>query len=199
MSRLHRLTCWPNRKQRCQQGFTLLEVMVATLIFSMISVLIFSMLDRSFTFTTKGEERVLAVERHYGLINLVRRQVQGAWYDPQQKKMRISSATEHQFALITSSSMLYGPAALVMAFYEFDPDEAILYYTERRDFYNPDYRDEFPDRDEMIPLLKPEGLFSLQADPDSDFVTLRYGMEAYVFHPFCTKESQEFDLEATDK
>lgn len=195
MNHLHTHTCSRIQTQPHQQGFTLLEVMIATLIFSMISVLIFSMLNRSFDFTAKGEERVLQVERHYGFINLVRRQVQGAWYDLQQKEMQIRNVTENQFALVTTSSLMYGPATLVMAFYEFDPGEATLYYTERRDFYNPDYLDEFPDRAGMIPLLKPEGTFSLQADPDSDFVTLRYGTETYVFHPFCTKESQEFDLE----
>ena len=178
-----------------QHGFTLLEVMVSIFIFSLISMLIFSILDRSFVFTAKGEARVLEIEQQYGLINLVRRQVQGAWFDQRQKKIQMSSETENRFALITTSSLMYNSSVLVMAFYEFDPRASILYYTERKDFYNTGYSSMPPEVTEMIPLLHVDGAFSLQADPDSDFVVLRYKEKKYVFHPFCTKQSQEFDFE----
>lgn len=177
------------------RGFTLLEVMVSVLIFSMISVLIFSMLDRSFVFTAKGEARVLHLEQQYGLINLLRRQVQGAWFDPKLKKMHLSSETDRQFALITTSSLMFPGSIVVIAFYEFDPNDATLYYTERRDFYNPDYGKEFPPQTEMIPLLTVTDPFSLQADPDSDFVILHFSNREYTFHPLCTKQSEDFDLE----
>jgi prepilin-type N-terminal cleavage/methylation domain-containing protein len=178
-----------------QSGFTLLEVMISIFIFGLISALVFSILDRSFVFSAKGEARVLEIEQQYGLINLVRRQVQGAWFDQKRKKVHISSETENRFALITTSSLMYSPSVLVMAFYEFDPRDSMLYYTERRDFYNLDYRDEPPATEDMIPLLHIEGDFSLQADPDSDFVILLFKNKKYVFHPFCTEQSQEFDFE----
>lgn len=184
---------------RTTNGFTLLEVMISILMFSMISVLIFSMLDRSFVFTAKGEAQVLRLEQQYGLINLVRRQVQGAWLDPKQKKVHLNSENEYQFSIITTSSLMFQGSPLVIAFYEFNPGDATLYYTERKDYYNPDYVDQFPDLEEMIPLLHVPEPFSLQADAESDFVTLFFNNEHYIFHPFCTQYSEEFDLEAHEQ
>ncbi len=178
-----------------QRGLTLLEIMVSILIFSMISTLIFSILDRSFAFTAKGEARVLEIERHYGLIHLIRRQVQGAWFDQKLKAIQISSETENRLTLTTTASLMHEDSTLVMAFYTFDPTTATLYYTERKDFYNTDYKHEPPSLTEMIPLLTIEEPFSLQADPDSDFVILTYKGQEYIFHPFCTRQSQEFNLE----
>ena len=184
--------------KQSQHGFTLLEVMISVLIFSMISVLVFSILERSFVFSSKGEAHVREIEQQYGLINLVRRQVQGAWFDQKLKKIAISSETDNRLALITTSSLMYAPSTLVVAFYEFDPDESILYYTERKDFYNTDYKDMPPEPADMIPLLNVDGLFSLQADPDSDFVTLIYKNREHVFHPFCIQQSKEADLDSAE-
>ncbi len=174
-----------------QRGLTLLEVMISILIFSMISVLIFSILDRSALFTTKGEEQVRKLEQHYNLTLLVRRQVQGAWIDPATKSPNINQLSDQQFSVITTSSIMYPAASLILAFYEFDPDTGTLYYTERRDFYNPDYNDNFPPQDDMIPLLKTDKPFQLYTGEDSSLVTLVLAGKEYRFYPMCLKQLED--------
>ncbi len=176
-------------------GFTLLEVMISIVIFGMISTLIFSILDRSFVFTEKGEAKILKIEQQNGFIDLVRRQVQGAWVDPRRRTTHINSENEQQFSIVTTSSIMFAGSPLVVAFYEFEPSTNTVYYTERKDFYNPDYVEQFPNQEEMIPLLNVDDSFSLQTDENSDFVILFLNNKEYIFHPFCTKQPEDFDLE----
>lgn len=173
------------------RGFTLLEVMISVLIFSMISVLIFSILDRSVLFTAKGEEQVRELEQHYNLTLLVRRQVQGAWIDPATKSPRLNQLSDQQFSIITTGSIMYPVASLVIAFYEFDPDTGTLYYTERRDFYNPEYTDHFPPQEGMIPLLVTDKPLQLHSEEESNLVTLVLAGKEYRFHPMCSKPLEE--------
>ena len=173
---------------RNQHGLTLLEVMISMLIFSMISVLIFSILDRAALFTTKGEAQVRAIEQQYNLVSLIRRQVQGAWIDTATKKVRLQQPTDQQFSIITTASIMYPSPTLVIAFYDFDPESGVLYYSERRDFYNPDYSDQFPEREEMITLLTTTSAFQLQMPEESSSVSLTFAGEQYTFHPMCIQQ-----------
>lgn len=172
-----------------QQGLTLLEVMISVLIFSMISVLIFSILDRSVVFTAKGEKRVRSLEQHYSLTNLVRKQVQGAFIT--KSTITINTPSDHQFSIITTASIMYPPSTLIVAFYDFDPQTGILYYTERRDFYNLEYGEQFPAIEEMIPLLTSSAPFSLERQEDSNWVTLKLAGKTYTFHPFCIQQDTD--------
>jgi prepilin-type N-terminal cleavage/methylation domain-containing protein len=174
-----------------QRGLTLLEVMISVLIFSMISVLIFSILDRSAAFTAKGDKRVRTLEQNYNLSSLIRRQVQGAWIDQKQQKAGINQLSDLQISIITTSSIMYPPTTLVIAFYDFDEESGTLFYTERRDFYNQDYNDQFPPIEEMIPLLVTDQPFRLQTTEESNLVSLTLAGKQYTFHPFCLQQDEE--------
>jgi prepilin-type N-terminal cleavage/methylation domain-containing protein len=148
------------------RGVTLLELLVAMLILVMVSVMLYSVLNIGIGFSRKGEARALRAAREHAFLELLHRQVQGAWYDQKQKKVLID-ASKNQLTLVTSAPLLNRDLGVVLAVYLYDPVADTLYYTEKKDFYNADYRENYQaNRREMQVLMKEVGALALvyQAD-----------------------------------
>ena len=172
------------------QGMTLLEVMVAMLLLTMVTAMVYSIMDRAIVFSEKGEKKLLALEQRQALLSLLERQVRSGWYDDKQKKVLISG-DEEVLRLVTRSPLLYAGHGTVLALYSYDPAEQTLYYTERKDFYNPDYDEVVPEWDEMEVLLEKSGDFELLFDEDVGKVTLAWQGKEYEFWPWCTERPEE--------
>ena len=167
------------------RGFTLFEVLVAVLLLAIISSMIYSVLNVGIRFSDQGEKKILTLERRAGLLSLLRRQVQGSWYDVRQKKV-IISAEDNVLRILTTAPLLYPEAGVVAAFYRFDPDSEVLYYQEKRDFFNIDYDDQYlPDFEDMHLLLEESGPLEFSYDSDSKVVQIIFMGEEYEFAPWC--------------
>lgn len=150
-----------------ERGVTLLELLVAMLILVMVSVMLYSVLNVSIGFSRKGEVRARQAGKEHAFLELLHRQVHGAWYDQKQKKVLIDSTAKNQLTMVTSAPLLNRDLGVVLAVYLYDPAEDILYYTEKKDFYNADYREDYQaNRREMLVLMKEVGglLMAYQAD-----------------------------------
>ncbi len=149
-----------------EPGVTLLELLVAMLILVMVSVMLYSMLNVSIGFSRKGEARALQAGREHAFLELLHRQVQGAWYDQKQKKVLIGEAN-NQLTLVTSAPLLNRDQGVVMAVYLYDQEADVLYYTEKKDFYNADYRENYrANQRDMRVLMKGVGGLALDYKAD---------------------------------
>lgn len=173
-----------------KEGFTLFEVMVAVLLLAMISSMIYSILNVSITFAEKGEKRIIRMEREQGLLNLLQRQIKGAWYDDRLKQVVIT-ADEEILRVVTRAPLLYPYAGTVLALYRYDPDSQTLFYTEKRDFYNQEYDDYIPEFDEMTALMNNCPLLTFSYPDDSSVVRVGYGEKEFEFWPWCQVQSRE--------
>ncbi len=180
-------------KLSCTAGFTLFEVMVAVLLLAMVSSMIYSILNVSITFAEKGEKRIIQEEREQGLLNLLQRQIKGAWYDDKLKQVVIT-ADEEILRLVTRAPLLYPYAGTVLALYRVDPESHILYYAEKRDFYNQDYENYVPEFDEMTALMDKCPLLTFSYPDDSSVVTVVYGEKTYEFWPWCQTSAREDNI-----
>lgn len=172
------------RRSRClargsrtlaERGVTLLELLVAMLILAMVSVMLYSLLNVAIAFSSKGEARARQAGREHAFLELLHRQVQGSWYDRKQKKVLIEGLG-NQLTMVTTAPLLNRDLGLVVAVYLYDPDADVLYYTEKKDFYNSDYRENYQaDRREMLVLMAGVGGLDLdyQAGDGSLQVTCR--------------------------
>lgn len=168
-----------------EKGFTLFEILVAVLLLAMVSSMIYSIMNVSIRFSEKGERGVLMLEREQGLLGLLQRQIESAWYDELKKQVRIS-ADEDILRLVTRAPLLYPQAGVVLAVYRYDEAEATLYYQEKRDYYNSDYDDEYvPEYDTMIRLLENDGPLLFTYPEDALAVTVAYRDTEYEYTPWC--------------
>ena len=171
-------------------GFTLFEVLVAVLLLAIISSMIYSVLNAGIRFSEQGERKILGLERELGLLSLLKRQVQGGWYD-EKKKQVIISANEDLLRMVTTAPLLYPDAGVVMVFYRIDRDGDAVYYQEKRDFYNIYYDEEFePDFEEMLLLLNESGLQQFEYDEESKIVHVTFSGAAYEFVPWSQGNKQ---------
>lgn len=116
---------------------------------------------------------------------MLRRQVQGGWYDAKQRKV-IVSAEDNLLRVITTAPLLQPGAGVVAAFYRFDPNSEALYYQEKRDFFNTEYDDQYqPDFEDMHLLLEEAGPLEFGYDEDSKVVQVMFMGEEYEFFPWC--------------
>ncbi|MBU0728261.1 MAG: prepilin-type N-terminal cleavage/methylation domain-containing protein [Proteobacteria bacterium] len=168
------------------QGVTLFELMVAVLLLGMISTMIYSVLNVGITFSAKGENKILEIERKYAFLDLMHRQIHSALYNKTESRIMIA-AQENILKIVTRSPMIYRQEGLVLAIYRYDPIEEDVYYTEKRDFYNADYQDEYvPDFDDMRLLLHNAGSITFAYDPaTANGVQLEYLGESYDIVPRC--------------
>ena len=174
------------------KGFTLFELLVAVLLLAMVSTMIASVLGVGINFATKGEERILALAREYGFLDLLQRQVSAAYYDERRRQMLIS-ADEDILRLVTRNPLLYETTGPVLAIYRYRPEEGSLYYTEKRDYFNVDYDDDYvPDFAEMRFLVKTEEPPALAYDLESGIVAVRFRGREYEFMPKSTKRPQRY-------
>ena len=180
-----------DKRQRlltAESGFTLFELLLAVLLLAMVSVMIYSVLNVGIKFTEKGERKIIHMERRLSLVGLLHRQVKSAWYDGHKKKVVISSDNDI-FRLVTQVSFFYPAAGVVLAVYRFDPVEGIVYYLEKRDFYNSDYGDEYvPDYEDMQVLLVDVSSFVLEYIVEDRTVRLEFDDQEYEFSPWCREQ-----------
>lgn len=175
-----------------QSGVTLFELMVAVLLLGMISTMIYSVLNVGITFADKGEKQILALEKEQGFLSLLHRQINSAWYNTKQKKI-IIHADDDMLQIITHQPFLYRSAGLVLAIYRYDASEQVVYYTEKRDFYNVDYNEDYtPDFEEMEFLLRTDTPVSWSYDSDEVVevdgaagVSVTYENKEFYFVPKC--------------
>ncbi len=177
-----------------QGGFTLFEVMVAVLLLAMVSSMMYSILNVSIKFSEKGEKKIVIMERRHALLSLLERQIKSAWYDDRLKQVVIT-AQDEVFRIVTRSPLLYPHAGTVLALYRYDPDVRVLYYTEKRDFYNIDYDNEFiPEYEDMMVLFDNAPLLTFSYPEDSSMVTISLDEETFEFRPWCQVASREDDI-----
>ncbi len=169
-----------------QAGFTLFELLIAMLLLAMISVMIYSMLHVGIKFSEKGEKKILAMEHKYGLINLLQSQISSAVYDVKKRELLIW-ADDDSFKLVTRNPYIYEDAGVVLAIYRYDSSARAIYYTEKRDYYNVDYDDEYlPDISDMNLLASDEDSFAVVYDQDiGPTVTFSYRGKDYALVPQC--------------
>jgi len=173
-----------------EQGFTLIEVMVAVLMLAMVSSMIYSILNVSIRFSEKGDKSILLLEREQGLIGILQRQIKNGWYD-EQKKAVVIAADDTMLRIATRAPLLYPLAGVVIAVYRYDPESATLYYLEKRDFYNIDYGDDYlPAYEDMQVLVEDCRPLSFSYSDTSSSVTVLYDDKEFNFTPWCQVETR---------
>jgi prepilin-type N-terminal cleavage/methylation domain-containing protein len=174
------------------RGFTLLELLLAVLLVGMISTMVYSVLNVGVGLTDRGEERILFLGRQQGLLNLLHAQIRAAAYDKTLRGPDILAEGD-MLRLLTRQPLDHDFTGLVLAFYRYDHGDRTLYYTEKRDYYNIDYQNDFrPDFVDMRPLLRlaPSGgpdAMAFAYDDETFTVTLDYLEKEYIFSPKCTE------------
>lgn len=168
-----------------QRGVTLFELTVAVLLLGMISTMIYSVLNVGIRFADKGEKQILAIEKEQGFLSLLHRQVNSAWYNKKLKKIMIYADTD-KLQILTLQPFIYRSSGLVLAIYRYDAAEQMVYYTEKRDFYNIDYDEDYtPDFEEMQFLISTDSPITWSFEPDDEGVSVVYEEEEYYFVPKC--------------
>lgn len=139
---------------RSRQGVTLFELLVAMVLLVMVSSMLYSVLNVGIKFSGKGANKIDSIEVERSLLDLLHRQIHGARYHTSQKEMTISTDGE-TMKMVTGSPLIERQAGLVLAIYRYDRHDRILYYTEKVDFYNPDYDEDYePPLAEMTVLVR---------------------------------------------
>ena len=153
-------------------------MLVAMILLVMVTAMLYSVLNVGIKFSDKGEKKLDSVERERSLLDLLHKQVHGAWYDQKQKKVIITGDGE-SLKLITTSPLIEHQAGLVLAIYRYDRHDKILYYTEKIDFYNPDYDEDYePALREMTVLVRDMDDIGLEYDEKDGLVRVSYlGLE----------------------
>ncbi|MCK5228414.1 MAG: prepilin-type N-terminal cleavage/methylation domain-containing protein [Desulfobulbaceae bacterium] len=170
---------------KTQNGFTLFELLVSVVLLGMVSVMIYSVLNVGIKFSDQGEKRILAIAREQGLLSLVHRQIKSALYD-KGKKGVILSADDTTLRVVTMAPLIYRSAGIVLAVYRFVEGEGVVYYQEKRDYYNIDYDEDYtPDIEDMAILLNDVTSFSASVEEESGVVTVLFGDKEYEFSPRC--------------
>lgn len=155
------------------------------MLLAMISTMIYSVLNVGIKFSHKGESQILSMERNRGFLALLHQQVNSAWYNMKSKKIEIS-ADGDILRLVTRRPLFSRQSGPVLAVYRYNDAEQTVYYAEKKDFYNPDYDDEFvPGFDEMFALIQTDGDLILEYDPEIGEVAVEYEGRQYIFTPRC--------------
>ncbi|MDF1577182.1 MAG: prepilin-type N-terminal cleavage/methylation domain-containing protein [Desulfobulbales bacterium] len=166
-----------------QKGVTLIELLVAMVLLAMVTSMLYSVLNVGIKFSRKGEDRLAALAVERSLLEVLHRQVHGAWYDKAKKKVMIS-AERDMLKVVTSSPLMERDAGLVLAVYWYDSGDRVLYYTEKLDFYNIDYAENYsPSVDEMVVLLWDVDDLDWQFDESEGFLTIAYLGNSYELSP----------------
>lgn len=162
-----------------QRGVTLLELLVAMVLLVMVSTMLYSVLNAGIGFFSRGEEKLRQVGRSRSLLELLHRQVHGAWFDKRLKKLRLDTDGDYLW-MVTTAPLLNRDAGLALVLYLYDPAENILYYKENRDFFNPDYEENYrPRREEMMILMKDAGGITWEFDASEGLLQVNYGEREY--------------------
>ena len=171
-----------------QKGVTLIELLVAMLLLVMVTSMLYSVLNVGIKFSRKGEDRLAGLELERSFLEVLHSQVHGVWYDKLKKKVMID-AERDLLKLVTTSPLMAHDAGLVMAIYWYDSADSVLYYTEKLDFFNVDYDENYsPSADNMIVLLRDVDDLDWQYDEAEGFLAVNYlgkdyEMSPRVWHP----------------
>ena len=161
-------------------GMTLVEILVAVLLMATVAAVMYQSMNAAIAFSHRGEARLRGFGRGRALLELLHRQIHAAMFNQAEKKAWIE-VDDDRLRLVTRAPLINrrGP---VMAFYLFDSGR--LYYQERRDYYNPDYKDGLP---EERMLLLADGLPELTFAASDDEVGVRVGLAGreYELYPRC--------------
>jgi prepilin-type N-terminal cleavage/methylation domain-containing protein len=184
-SRCSRKTRRRRNNGRNERGFSLLEVLVASILITMVAAMIYSVLNVGIKFSHQGEVRLQAIARQQGFLSLLQQQISSALYDPQRRKMEISADGE-TLRLVTRAPLLFPDLGVVLAFYRYRPEERTVYYTELIDYYNPDFDEEYkPDFDQMYTAVSTDGNFLMEYDEETGEILVDYEDNEYIFRPRC--------------
>lgn len=165
------------------KGVTLLELMAAMLVLAMVSTMVYSALHTGISFADKGENKILAMQQELGFLTLLQRQVNGAWYDPDQNKIMLS-ADDDLLWIVTRQPIIHHNHGLVLAIYRYDDVEQKIYYTEKKDFYNLVYIDRYlPAFNDMLSLVNLREPLVWFHEQKSGMLTVSYGENKYNFLP----------------
>ena len=167
-----------NGRLRSRQGVTLFELLVAMLLLVMVTSMLYSVLNAGIKFSDKGENRIGLIEQERSLLDILHKQVHGAWYDPRQRKVSIIGDRD-TLKMVTSAPLIEHQAGLVLAIYRYDRNDQALYYTEKVDFYNPDYDEDYePALRDMTVLVHDLEDIDLDFDDEDGLVKISYlGLE----------------------
>lgn len=168
-----------------QRGITLFELLIAVVLLGMVSTMIYSVLNVGITFSARGTKHLETLAREKNLLSLLRRQVNGAWYDLRFGRVQISGG-DGVLRIVTRQPLLYRDAGSVLAVYRVNEGEQSLYYLEKKDYFNADYNEEYlPDFSEMERMYASDRPVRLAYDPEQSRVTVALGGEEFAFAPKC--------------
>ena len=174
-----------SKKLRSQRGITLFELLIAVVLLGMVSTMIYSVLNVGITFSARGGKHLETLSREKNLLSLLRRQVNGAWYDLRFGRVEISGG-DGVLRIVTRQPLLHRDAGSVLAVYRVNAAEQALYYLEKKDYFNTDYGEKYlPDFSEMVKMYGGERPVALAFEPAQSRVTVTLGGEAFAFSPKC--------------
>ena len=170
---------------RGQHGITLFELLVAVVLLAMVSTMIYSVLNVGIKFSARGGKHLETLSREKNLLSLLRRQVNGAWYDLRLGRAEISGG-DGVLRIVTRQPLLHRNAGSVLAVYRVNVAEQALYYLEKKDYFNTGYGEGYlPDFSEMEKMYGAERPVGLAYDPEQSRVTVTLSGEAFAFVPKC--------------
>lgn len=170
---------------RGQHGITLFELLIAVVLLGMVSTMIYSVLNVGINFSARGGKHLERLSREKNLLSLLRRQVNGAWYDLRFGRAMISGE-DGVLRIVTRQPLLHRNAGSVLAVYRVNAAEQALYYLEKKDYFNTGYGEKYlPDFSEMEKMYAADRPVALAYDPEQSRVTVSLGEEAFAFVPKC--------------
>ncbi len=170
---------------RGQRGITLFELLIAVVLLGMVSTMIYSVLNVGISFSARGAKHLETLAREKNLLSLLRRQVNGAWYDLRFGKVQISGG-DGVLRIVTRQPLLHRNAGSVLAVYRVNEGEQALYYLEKKDYFNADYGEKYlPEFSEMEKMYAAERPVTLAFEPEQSRVVVTVGGEAFAFVPKC--------------
>lgn len=173
----------PGRPTGSQKGVTLIELMVAMLLLAMVTAMLYSSLNLGIKFSQKGEKRLADIEIERSFLNLLHRQVHGAFYDKGQEKVMIE-VRRNLLKVVTTTPLMERHAGLVMAIYLYDSGDRVIYYSEKLDFFNIDYGENYsPSPQEMVVLVRDVDDIEWQYDETEARLVLSYLGHDYEITP----------------
>ena len=173
------------KKLRGQRGITLFELLVAVVLLGMVSAMIYSVLNVGINFSARGGKHLERLSREKNLLSLLRRQVNGAWYDLRFGKVEISGG-DGVLRIVTRQPLLHRNAGSVLAVYRVNAAEQALYYLEKKDYFNTEYGEQYlPDFSEMAKLYAGDQPVTLAFEPGKSRVLVSLGGEEFAFSPKC--------------
>ncbi|MFH1021460.1 MAG: prepilin-type N-terminal cleavage/methylation domain-containing protein [Pseudomonadota bacterium] len=171
---------------RNRQGVTLFELLIAVVLLGMVSTMIYSVLNVGINFSARGGKHLERLAREKNLLSLLRRQVNGAWYDPRFGKVLISGGGDGVLRLVTRQPLLHRSAGTVLAVYRVNEAEQALYYLEKIDYFNAEYGEKYlPDFSEMEKMYGADRPVTLVYEPQTSMVSVSLGGEEFAFFPKC--------------